>query len=363
MHPFYAPHYISDPTMMKKTIIALAAILLCACSHKEEKEETVRSVYVCHPADAAGNASAIYAGVVKENENINLGFKTPGQIKRIYVKEGDHVRAGQLIAELDAADYRLGVEALRIQHEQLRKEVERAKRLYEKKSMSANDYEKAVAGLEQVAVQLQSNRNKLAYTRLTAPTAGIIESVDMSTAEMVDAGTTVVSMLSTGAMEVVCDIPASTYLDKNHFTRFVCRSSHDGREIPLRLKSIVPKADSNQLYRMHLAIDGNTGVLTPGMNVEITIESDTDAAPELRLPLSAVFKEGDDTCVWVLAADSTVTNRKVALGNEIDGEYVTITDGLRGDDTVIRNGVSHLHAGDKVRVIEAPSKTNVGGLL
>ena len=50
-----------------------------------------------------------YPGIVREAHTIGLGFKTAGQIERICVKEGDYVRRGQLLAELDAADFRLGV--------------------------------------------------------------------------------------------------------------------------------------------------------------------------------------------------------------------------------------------------------------
>ena len=127
-------------------------------------------------------------GIVREAHTISLGFKTAGQIERICVKEGDYVRRGQLLAELDNADYRLGVEALQIQYDQLEDEVGRTKQLFDRKSISANDYEKAVAGLRQLGVQLQVNKNKLDYTKLYAPTDGYVQSVNFSPAEMVDAG-------------------------------------------------------------------------------------------------------------------------------------------------------------------------------
>ena len=62
-------------------------------------------------------------------------------------------------------------------------EVARASRLYEKKSMSANDFEKASAGLRQLGVQLQVNKNKLAYTKLYAPADGYVSAVNFSPAE------------------------------------------------------------------------------------------------------------------------------------------------------------------------------------
>ena len=136
-----------------------------------------------------------HSGIVREAHTISLGFKTAGQIERIHVREGDYVRQGQLLAELDDADYRLGVEALQIQYDQLEDEVERTKRLFDQKSVSVNDYEKAVAGLRQLGVQLQVNKNKLDYTKLYAPIDGYVQSVNFSPAEMVDAGTALFTLL------------------------------------------------------------------------------------------------------------------------------------------------------------------------
>lgn len=77
-----------------------------------------------------------YPGIVREAHTIGLGFKTAGQIERICVKEGDYVRRGQLLAELDAADYRLGVEALQIQYDQLEEEVACARSSFSTKRAS-----------------------------------------------------------------------------------------------------------------------------------------------------------------------------------------------------------------------------------
>lgn len=350
---------------MRTFIAVIAACLLCACSHEEKSSATLKSVYVTTPEGGEGTGSLNFTGVVEEDDNISIGFKTPGQIKKILVKEGDHVRTGQLLAVLDDEDYKLGVEALQIQYDQVKDEVARAARLFEKKSMTANDYEKATAGLKQLGVQLQVNKNKLAYTRLYAPAAGIIESVNFSPAEMVDAGTAVFTMIGKGVMEVVCDIPANTYFNRDNISSVSCSTPHaEGTVFPLRILSIVPKADSNQLYRMRLAA-GKEGAsaLTSGMNVEVKVEMSGNGSDGLMVPTSSVFKRGNETCVWVLKPDSTVTARKITLEGTIDGNVTTVGSGLSSSDRIIRAGVSMLHEGEKVKVVAKPSETNVGGLL
>ncbi len=352
--------------MIKKNLVlSLVILLTVGCSgHKKPSETYVKRVCVSEVSGATEDVMKHFSGVVKSESSISLGFKTAGEISQIYVKEGDRVKEGQLLATLDDSDYKLGVDALQIQYDQVSEEVSRARRLFEKKSMSANDFEKAEAGLKQLGIQLQVNKNKLAYTRLYAPTSGVIESVNFSPAEMVDAGTSVFTMFNTKDMEVVCDIPFQVYNERSRFMSFKCSpSGNEGEIYGLRLLNIVPKADGNQLYRMYLVLDGSaSGKVTAGMNVEVTVEL-LPAEEGLSVPAKSVFYSEGNECVWVVNPDSTVNSRRIEIDKSHRGEMLRVTDGLTAGETVVRAGVSALHEGEKVKIVSAPSETNVGGLL
>ena len=331
-------------------MVLCGLLVLYGCTKPQEESTFRRSVCVTEPLPAGVSSRKTYTGIVEEADGISLGFKTPGQLKRIAVKEGDFVRGGQLLAELDDADY------------QLQAEVERARRLFEKKSMSANDFEKASAGLRQLAVQLEVNKNKLSYTKLYAPVSGYVQSVNFSPAEMVDAGTSVFNLLDVSGMEVVVDIPASLYSRASDFNGFAGRVPGTGENewFPLKFLSIVPKADSNQLYRMRLGVPAErVKALTSGMNMEVTVDikGKEDGVPVFELPLSALFRDsGGDACVWVLEADSTVVKRPVTIDPAHSVASVMVTSGLEGGEKIVRAGVN-------VKVIAEPTETNVGGLL
>ena len=346
-------------------IVIAAFVLACACSGGNETATFRRSVYLTQPAQVSGNRVKTYSGIVEAAHEINLGFKTAGQISHIHVKEGDYVHRGQLLAELDDADYRLAVEALQVQYDQLADETKRTKQLFESKSVSANDYEKAIAGLKQLGAQLQANKNKLNYTRLYAPTDGYVQAVNFSRSEMVDAGTSVFQIMDVSHFEVVTDIPVSEYLQHKNFTEFYCRRIDHAQKIPMTLLSIVPKADGNQLYRLRLAFTEMPDMkLTAGMNIEVGIDiANNSASSGFTLPFSAVFQKEGKAYVWVLRNDSTVTQRSVTLDNTDVAGHIRVTGGLAGDEQIVRSGGSVLLEGEKVRVIGEPSETNVGGLL
>lgn len=116
----------------------------------------------------------VVPGVVKAAQQIELGFKTAGQIKQLCVDEGDYIREGQLIARLDDTDYQLQLAATESQYRQLSTEMTRLEELHRRNNITDNDYEKAVAGLEQLKAQLESNRNTVNYTQLHSPISGYI---------------------------------------------------------------------------------------------------------------------------------------------------------------------------------------------
>lgn len=344
----------------------LALCLLGAGCGDKQAAPFRRSVMLTEPVPVGAGSLRTFSGTVHEAHAVSLGFKTPGQIRRVEVQEGDWVRQGQLIATLDDTDYRLGVEALEIQYGQLEQEVARLKKLYEGKSLSPNDYEKAVAGLKQVDVQLQVNRNKLDYTRLYAPLDGYVQSVNFAQAEMVDAGTPVVDLLDVRRMEVTVSLPAEVYRRRGQIGDILCRfPSGSGEAVPMQLLGITPKADGNQLYQMRLAFCNSLPYrLAAGTNVEVDLSLAGDSlAGCFTLPPHSVFQSDGQTWVWVLAADSTVRRTAVTL-EKLDGDgRAVITSGLQGDERVVRAGVHALQEGEKVNILAPAAETNVGGLL
>ena len=357
--------------MKRKDLVYMTTLLLymlCSCSEKQKGDLPIHSVEITTPVPSCKTITRSYSGIVREAHEISLGFKTAGQIKRIHVKEGEYVRKGELLAELDDQDYLLGVEALQIQYDQLKDEVARTRKLFEQKSVSANDYEKASAGLRQLGVQLQVNKNKLEYTRLYAPENGYIQSVNFSPAEMVDAGTAMFTFLDVSHLEVKTDLPSSTYRIINNVTGYNCMvpSEKESHTYPMDFLSLSPKADGNQLYQLSLKFrEKPERQITPGMNIEVclTINEGNASKGGFKIPVCSVFKSNDNSCVWVLKEDSTIEKRVITIDNNFSGEQVAVTKGLDGTEKIVRAGVNSLQEGEKVTVIEQPEKSNVGGLI
>lgn len=352
--------------MKKMTIAALVFLTLSACKENNVHQASLRSVQTVAPEVNGTTALKTYSGIVQEAHQTKVGFKTPGQIQKIYVKEGDRIVKGQLLAELDSKDYQLGVEALQIQYDQMQREAARMDEMFAEKAVSQNDYEKFNAGMKQLGVQLQVNKNKLEYTRLYAPSDGYVLRVNNNPSELVDAGTPVFDLLDVSHMEVLCDVPASQYVDRNNIIRYYGKTNYTGdQQIPMQFLSLTPKADGNQLYQLRLSF-GQTpdSRITAGMNIEICLQTKTPQTEgKITVPMHAVFQREGNEFVWVLNADSTVSSRKVEMsGIDDDGDAVIVS-GLTGEETIVRAGANTLQEGEKVKVISVTTETNVGGML
>jgi len=341
-------------------VLTLAAMsLLTACGDSDRKgvsETVIHSVMTVHPSAIGGREVKNFSGVVKENATISLSFRTGGQIQSVPVKEGQHVHSGQLLAQLDTRDYQIAVDNARVQVNQMRRQVERLKALYEGNAMNGNDYEQATSKLEMLELQLRNAENQLSYTRLTAPCDGYVQGVHRERSEMVGAGTPVMSLVDDRRREIQINVPSDVARDYDRYdgAYFI----HNGQRYPLDIITILHKADANQLYNVRLA---TSAPIRPGQSVDVYIEARASEDKVLTVPAGAVFEEGGKSYVWVLKDNKTC--RRAVTANKVDKNgKVIITSGLDTSDEVVKAGVGHLTEGETVRVVTGQS-SNVGDLL
>lgn len=340
------------------TLTVAGMLIACGDSNKKDDEAKVHSVMTVTPVNRQESAVRNFSGVVKENSTVSLSFRTPGQIMSILVKEGSHVKRGQLVATLDTKDYQLQVDAAQTQYNQMKNEVERLRQLHEGKSLAGNDYEKAVSGLEQLRIQLQNAKNQLSYTSLRAPVDGTIQKVNFEPSEMVNAGTPIMDLIDTRSMEVEINVPTEVYRLLAHTTEAYCIAA--GERYELHKTSVLTKADANQLFTVKYAVDGR---LSAGVNVDVYIEMGGDVALSgLSIPAHAVFEDGGKPYVWVVEQGDVVKRHAITL-NGVDSEGMpVVSSGISAHDRVVKAGVKALHEGDKVKVV-TQQKSNVGDLL
>lgn len=211
---------------MKKNCLGLiAATTICTlfgCGEKKEKatEEVFVNTTEAVSTDKIGEIS--WPGRTKSVEDVNVAFRVSGPIKAIYVNEGDHVRQGQVIAEMDDRDYQVQLGATQAEYEHIKADAERVMAMYKEGNTTASNYDKARYGLKQITEKLNNHRNQLADTKLKSPIDGYVQTKIHQAGETVGAGMPVISMFADGNTEVEIFIPASDYSRMEELHDFNC---------------------------------------------------------------------------------------------------------------------------------------------
>jgi RND family efflux transporter MFP subunit len=343
----------------------LLTLLLAACTSQKPADEAVPMVRLATVAPSGSAQTSLYPGRTRASETINMAFKVSGTLQRVPVRSGDYVRRGQLIAQMDDRDYRLQLEATEAEYRQVKAEAERVIALYEDGGTTANNYDKARYGLEQITAKYNNHKNQLADTRLTAPFDGYVQEVICDEHETVAAGMPVLKLFSASGTEVVINIPASEFQQRERFRDFTCTFDVlPGQVFPLKLLNVATKANANQLYETRLLLEGKHDEITPGMTAMVTLSYEPQAASAVAVPSRAIFNRGEGPAVYIYdAATGTIHQRAVQVGALHTDGTTDVTDGLRPGEQVVTAGVHHLTDGQQVTPMAEPSATNVGGLL
>ncbi len=348
-------------------LVFLPGIFIAACSNQSNGEkEIIRKVKVEKVNQASELLQKDFSGVIEETREVKLAFRVAGPIKSIRVKEGSYIREGELIAEIDPRDYQIQVDVALAQYNQVTAETERVKELYNRKSVSDKDYEKAISGGKLITAQLEHAKDQLRDTKLYAPFSGYIQEINFEKGEMINAGMPFASLIDLNKYRIEVDIPSSLFIKKDKFVSFSCKSFETGSdELPLKLISYNVKANTNQLYKLFFQLDPKLNrELKPGMSMQVFIYYKNPVDASLFVPLDAVFYEGGKSFVWVYnETDSTISRKLVVINGIISDGNVRIEEGLSGNEMIVVAGVHVLKENQKVEVIGPVSETNIGGLL
>ena len=220
-------------------------------------------------------------------------------------------------------------------------------------------------GLQQITAKYENSRNQLADTEIRMPFDGYVQKRLFDPSTVVGAGMPVLTVVSAEAPEIEINIPGSEYVRRSEFDGFEAAFDFwPGRRIPLRLRSISPKANANQLYTLRLGVPADLRPLpSPGMNTMVTIVCRPSGAAQVAVPAVALFDDGDRTCVWICREDSTVVSREVRVERLQTGGEAVVGAGLAAGERIVTSGVHRLREGEKVAPLPGVTKTNVGGLL
>jgi multidrug efflux system membrane fusion protein len=341
-------------TLLRSTLLAplLSLAVLAACSKAEPAAAPLRAVRTMTVATDSAGGTYEYAAEVRARTESRLGFRVGGKIVRRTANVGDQVKAGQVLAQLDPQDLKLGQDAARAGLVAAQANLDQRE----------TALKAAQAQLDQARAQSSVQGNQAAYASLVADASGVITSVDAEPGMVVTAGAPVVRLAHDGPRDVVFNVPE----DKVGLIKML--ASQPGRlkvrlwgsnaeTLAAQIREIAAAADP---VTRTFAVKADLGQLPAGSAVRLgqtaSIVADMPKVAGItKLPLSALREEKGQTAVWVIDKTTmTVASKPVQIAGA-EGNEAVVTGGLVPGQLVVTAGVHVLSPGQQVKLYVDPT--------
>lgn len=357
-----------SPSSRLAVILALFAVLgLSACrggdgsaeagatngENSENGENRVRDRAV--PVEVAPvqqrRITASYAGTanLEVPADAQVVAKTSGVLLRVLVEEGDLVRAGQALAQLDPERPRLEAARAEATMRRARNNFERSRELFARQLVSAEANDQLRFEYEAAKAAWDLARLELSHTTITAPIGGVVAERMAKPGNLININTPLYRIVDTSRLEAVLNVPEREMATmKPGLPIRMVVDALRGRVFNGVVGRISPVVDpASGTFRVVGLFEGQDG-LKPGMFGRLQIVYD-ERASALTVPREAVVEADGEASVFLVDAGKAV-RRVVRLGH-VNGSYAEILEGLAENDQVITAGRIAVRDGAAVEVL------------
>jgi membrane fusion protein (multidrug efflux system) len=286
-----------------------------------------------------GNSAAV--------NDVRLAAETDGQVHWIGVKEGQSIKAGDLVAKIDVDSRKAVLQSAQSAHELAKSKTHRRKQLYAKKAVPREELDSSLTELQAALSRLKEA--EIAYTQgfVRSPISGVINRVYVDPGEFIKRGEPVVEIVDVANIRIKCFAPEMdvSYL-KTGQKALVRVDALTGEQWVGTIEFVSFKADqATKTFEVWVRVDNSNGMIRPGM-ISRTAFIRREISDAITAPLSALVDKGGERILFV-EKDGKAQARQVEMG-VIDGERIQILKGLKQGDNLIVVGQTELEEGMKV---------------
>jgi membrane fusion protein (multidrug efflux system) len=360
--------------LLKLSLIISLPVLLAACGKNQNTAQTNPlnapvpvNAYTVVQQQVVGTDT--YPGTVVPLQEVELRPQVSGYITQVYVPDGQQVRRGQRLYEIDRTRYQASynqaqasLHSAQANLERVRQDAERYENLAKQDAIARQRVDYARAELSTAQAQVAAARagvsgasTDLGYSVISAPMSGRIGISQVKVGSQVSPGQTLLNTISNDnpmAVDIVInerEVPRFTRLQKQPAadSAFTIQFS-DGSLYPL----------PGHIQAIDRAIDAQTGTiivrvsfpnperqLIPGMSVVLRVRN-ADIGRQLVIPHKAITEQMGEFYTYVISGDSVIQN-KVQLGSKV-ADKIVVREGLKNGDKIVVEGTQKLRPGAKI---------------
>jgi RND family efflux transporter MFP subunit len=343
---------------------------------KETQEMAIPSVNVVRPQHTAPAQEVVLPANVQAYSDAPIYARTNGYLQHWYVDIGAHVKAGQLLAEIDTPEV----------NQQLRQSLadlataqanvhlaqitsDRYADLLKSDSVSkqdadnaATDYAAKNAGVQSAQANVKRLEDLQSFEKIYAPFAGVITARNTDIGALIDPGssggtrTELFHIAQPGKLRVYVNVPeAYSQAAKVGLTADLTLTEFPGRRFQGKLVRTAASIDLNsRTLLVEIAVDNPTGELLTGAYAEVHLKIPT-ANSAFILPVDTLLFRSEGLRV-VVVNNNQAELRPITIGHDF-GSTVEVVSGLTGDENVVANPPDSIEPGENVRMVQPTGGT------
>lgn len=289
-------------------------------------------------------------GRVDAKNNIFVSPQMGGAITHLYVKEGDYVKQGQIIATIDNAVLKQSIQEVDYQLETAKIFYEKQKSLWDQKIGTEIQYIQAKSNVESLEKRISTLKAQTAMTSVVSPISGFVDEVRMKAGEMAAPGLGIVRVVNSDNLKVVAQV-ADTYASTIKQGDIVNVKFPDlGKETTAKLTFVSQTVNTaSRTFTVEASIPKIDSQLKPNMTAVLNINDQAKAnAIIINQNYIQHTELGDIVYVAVTeGAKKVARSRNVTTGITYNGD-IEITSGLQSGDMLITQGYQDLVDGQAV---------------
>ncbi len=296
------------------------------------------------------------AGKITATDSANLTFSTGEKIKAIYFNDGDAVKKGNLIAELDSTKAKADFDKAKSSLNLAKTKLLRTQNLLRKQpdALSPQDVDELKEQVNLAAADFRQKQAVLLDYQIIAPFDGRLTTFNHSVGSHIDASSALVSLYRLDPVKVSYTISQDDLgkAAKEQAVQITV-DAFANQTFKGEVNYVAPAVDeSSGRVEVHARIANPDQILAPGMfaNVKHRLAK---GKKQLLVPQNAVVANNDERYVWVLNADKPV-KQIIQLGSNTNDGYVVVRKGLQKGQHVVTTGQQKLTADSTIKDLNNP---------
>ncbi len=295
-------------------------------------------------------------GSVETKQNLVINAEMGGILNKVYVKEGDKVSKGQLLAKIDDGGMSQQLAQLQIQADLAKTTFERQKRLWDQKIGSEIQYLQAKSNYEGQVSAVNQMKSQLSKSSITAPFSGIIDDVITEAGSVVSPGQTpILRIVNLNDMYIQTDVPENYISD-------VTKGKEVKVSFPVLGKTIDTKVrqtgnfinPDNRTFKVEIEVPNKERDIKPNLTARLRI-NDYTSKNALLIPQSIISENAEgEQYIYLLDSingQEAVAKQQIIKTGKTQGDVIEVLEGLKDGDQIIDEGARSVKDGQTVKII------------